>query len=101
MPTCIELISEFLIFFIFYACAYKKPGTKLLNLVLVIGALLFFFKFYGVCRFLAGSSIKLPSPYTSLLSWAFDSALYIWWFIASIRLSEANEKLQKQTAEAS
>lgn len=59
--TVVALASMFIAFFatsyLLYRCAYRKPGTKFLTVVIILGMLNFFYTLY-----IPFSGIPLPLP---------------------------------------
>jgi hypothetical protein len=88
----ILLISTFGFSFIFYRCAYKKPGTKLLLFSLILNG------FSAVFNLIAHLTDIIPLPahvaYSSL-SLIFNTALGAIWFILCWRMRQLNQKLKR------
>lgn len=74
------LIVYFFSFLILYYYAYKKNGTHLLTLFLIILPIYLFIDF-------------VQSVINGQLS--FKVVFYIWWYIASLKLRKINTKLKK------
>ncbi|MCB1075309.1 MAG: hypothetical protein KDK59_07220 [Simkania sp.] len=95
-------IYDLVVFIALYKCAYKKPGTSLLNLILALGFISLFLEFFGAN--LAEQRSYLYSDLQPDKARAFFSAsitmLNILWLFMCIRLSRFNAKLQKKAKEA-
>ena len=76
---------SFLYFYVLYRCAYKKPGTRYLTVLLVITAV-------GILREL-GSISKSLSMLDQCLS-VVSLLAYSWWCVLSYRLRELNHKIK-------
>lgn len=87
------LIGLFGFSFVFYRCAYKKPGTKLLFLVLFINGCSLML---APITFLA--KISLLSSYVSRSygEFFFSMATGILWFFLCWRMRELNKKIRKE-----
>ncbi len=79
----VMLLGPLLSLWILYHCAYRNCGIKWLTLVLILSPL-------GILRALN----EIPSHNFSTI--CFDTiqiALYIWWYILSLRLRKLNKKI--------
>jgi Trk-type K+ transport system membrane component len=78
--------------FIFYRCAYKKPGTKLLFLSLILTGL----GFLSPIGYLT-EVLPLPPYITHLnLYLIFETNLEVIWFVLCWRMRQLNKKLMRQ-----
>lgn len=91
----ITLLAYGVFGYIFYRCAYKKPGTKLLMtcLLLTIPSLVLTPILYlkGIIK--APAYIPYYGTYLTL-----SQGVGFWWVIASWRMRKVNKRLQKLSA---
>jgi hypothetical protein len=74
---------------IFWYCAYKKPGTKLLTFQIILGSLVIPLLVYALWHY--HENILFTT--TSIV----NIGLYVWWYTFNLKLRRVNRKIQFQS----
>lgn len=85
------LITPLIFNYIIYRCAYRKPGTKLLTFLMVIGPIVYL---GSLAAYFFG---KIPIPPNTWWYWPYnvlDYALVAWWYLLHWKLRPINKRMQ-------
>jgi hypothetical protein len=78
------LIVSLLCFWVIFHCAYRKQGTRLLTIGLVISP------FYWI-----GNIIESMVQHIPIMPLIFCSVFFVWWYINCLYLKRLNKELKR------